>query len=157
MFFVYLALWIIFNGRVSLQILVSGVILAAALYAFTCAFMGYSPKKELAVVKKIPAALFYVLVLLVEVFKANFKVLFFIYTPKYEVEPKLVSFKTDLKSEGARTALANSITLTPGTITVSLDEDNLVVHALDSDMAKGLKGSDMEKRLIKIENIGRRK
>ncbi len=52
-------------------------------------------------------------------------------------KPALVRFKTDLKTKQARVVLANSITLTPGTITVTLEEDEYVVHCLDKELAEG--------------------
>jgi len=48
------------------------------------------------------------------------------------INPRIVHFRTRLKSELARVILANSITLTPGTLTLDLDEDHLVVHWLNA-------------------------
>jgi len=47
--------------------------------------------------------------------------------------------------------LANSITLTPGTITVSLDDDEYTIHCLDASLAEGLENSEFEKALMKLE------
>ncbi|MDO4787465.1 MAG: Na+/H+ antiporter subunit E, partial [Fretibacterium sp.] len=63
-------------------------------------------------------------------------------------------FRTDLGTDGARVALANSITLTPGTLTVSLEGDELLVHALDREMAHGLVESDAV-RLLHLMEGGR--
>lgn len=49
-----------------------------------------------------------------------------------DVNPRIVHFRTRLKSDLARTILANSITLTPGTIVLDLDEDHLIVHWLNA-------------------------
>ena len=59
--------------------------------------------------------------------------------------------KTRVVAEAAKVALANSITLTPGTITVSLEGSNLLVHALNKDIADGLEGSIFEKLLARME------
>ena len=53
----------------------------------------------------------------------------------------------------ARVTLANSITLTPGTITVSLENDTLMIHALNRDMAEAVKNSIFEKILKKMEVV----
>ena len=46
MFIVFLLLWVIFNGRVTLEILLIGTALSAALFAFCCKFMGYSVERD---------------------------------------------------------------------------------------------------------------
>ena len=58
-----------------------------------------------------------------------------------------------MKSRAARVALANSITLTPGTITVALEEDELIVHALDVDLVRGIDDSVFVHMLRKMEAI----
>ncbi|MBR0069480.1 MAG: Na+/H+ antiporter subunit E, partial [Synergistaceae bacterium] len=73
--------------------------------------------------------------------------------PEIDVEPCIVKFNTKLKTEPARIALANSITLTPGTITVSLEGDELLVHALSREMADGLEGSMFENLLMRMERL----
>ncbi len=62
-----------------------------------------------------------------------------------------MKFRTALKSRAARAALANSITLTPGTITVSLEGDEFLVHALTRKIAGKLEGSIFEKLLARME------
>ena len=86
-----------------------------------------------------------------EIIKANWQVIYFILTSKYEVEPRLVKFKTDLKKNSSRAVLANSITLTPGTITVTLTENEYVVHCLDKELAEGMQDSIFVKQLRVME------
>ena len=52
MFLLFLALWIIFNGRVTVEILLFGVVISAAMYWFICKFMGYTPQSELIIFKR---------------------------------------------------------------------------------------------------------
>ena len=61
---------------------------------------------------------------------------------------------TNLKSEVARVMLANSITLTPGTITVSLRGQELLVHCLDKSLAEGMENSEFVKLLEALEGEG---
>ncbi len=152
MFFILLLLWIIFNGRFTLEILVFGLVISAALYLFLWKFMGFSPKKELQTFLKIPKGVMYLLGLLVEIIKANCMVLYYIFNPKMEVEPVIVRFKGKLKEEAHKSTLANSITLTPGTITVDLTGDEYMVHCLDKDLAPGLDSSSFVERLEKMED-----
>ncbi len=63
--------------------------------------------------------------------------------------PRIIRFKTSLKSDFARYVFANSITLTPGTVTMSLVGDEFVVHAIDKAVADELPG-EMEKRVAAV-------
>ncbi len=149
--FVYFGLWILFNGRADFDVLVSGAFAALLVYAFTWKIVGLSPKRELAGWKRAWKYLCYFGYLLVEIYKANVQTLGLVFNPKAELEPQLVRYKTGCREDYSRVLLANSITLTPGTITVSQDEDELVIHALDRETAEGLVGNGFETRLRAIE------
>ena len=153
MFLVFLLLWIVFNGRITVEILLIGILLCAALFAFCCKFMNYSVKRDLKMFRLMPMAIQYILILILEILKANRQVLFFIMTPRYQVEPQLVHFTSDLKSEMAKVILANSITLTPGTITVSLEGSDFYVHCLDREFAEGMEHSVFVELLEKMEAV----
>ena len=98
----------------------------------------------------LPRLLLYALYLLKEIAKANLITLKRVYSRR-EVEPAIVTFRTPLAHEWTRVLLANSITLTPGTITLLLKDEKLTVHCLDKSDADGLEGSDMEVRIAKME------
>ena len=152
MYFLLLLLWIIFNGRVTLEVFLFGVVICAWLYWFMSKHMGYSYKREIMLAKKIPLHLKYAAVLVWEIIKANFDVIRIILSPKMEIEPAVVTFKTDLESEVSQVTLANSITLTPGTFTAGLDDGEFVVVALDkSKFGEGLDESVFVEQLRKLE------
>lgn len=144
-------LWVIFNGKINGEIIIFGIALTAAFFCFVCRFMNYSIKKELRLYKKIPLILLYGIVLLSEIIKSNIQVSKLIISPKYEIVPVILKLKPDLKSETLRAVLANSITLTPGTISVSLKKDYLIIHCLDEDFAEGIGNSRFIKILKKLE------
>ena len=154
MYLLYFLAWIIFNGKVTTEIVIFGIVIAAAVFAFTCKFMGYSLKKEKMLYRKSFLIFRYIGVLMVEIIKANADVVKFIFNDKEVVEPVIVTFQTNLKSELSRVILANSITLTPGTITISLEGDELVVHCLDKSLAEGMEDSIFVKLLEEIERKG---
>lgn len=154
MYVLFLFLWIVFNGQFTWEIFFVGAVISAMLYWFVCKFMEYSPKKDLQALMSIGKVIRYIAVLIWEIVKANTQVIYFILTSKYEIEPQLVSFRTDLKDELSRAVLANSITLTPGTITVTLTEDEYVVHCLDKSMAEVMDNSVFVKQLRNIEKSG---
>lgn len=148
---VLFALWLVFNGKVTLEIVLFGVALSVAVYLFCWKFLEYSPKRELLALRLLPQGIGYFFVLVWEVIKANWCTISLIVSPKYEVEPLLVTFRTPLKTDLARTVLANSITLTPGTITVELAEEEFKVHCLDKEMADGIENSVFVQLLLKME------
>ena len=76
-----------------------------------------------------------------------------ILTRKEVMEPVIVHVPVDLKSETARVVLANSITLTPGTITVALEDNDLLVHCLDKSLAEGMEDSEFIRLLRKMEEM----
>lgn len=68
--------------------------------------------------------------LLCRMYASSFVMLALLFTRR--INPRVVHFRTRLKSDIARVALSNSITMTPGTVTLGLDDDHLVVHWLDA-------------------------
>ena len=151
MYILFLLAWIIFNGNITLEIFIFGVVIAAVMLAFMCKCMDYSLKKELNVYKKSIWFLVYIGLLIREIIKANLAIIPKILTVEEEMDPVIVKFRTSLKSDFTRMLLANSITLTPGTITISLEEDEYTIHCLDTSLAEGLENSDFEKALKKLD------
>ena len=151
MFILFFLLWIIFNGRITLEICVIGLILSTVLYLFFCKVMHYSARYEKRIFQLFFKLLGYLGTLLWEVVKANVAVAKIILSRKAEVSPRLIYYKTDLKSDTAKVALANSITLTPGTITVSLQENEYVVHALTEELGEGIEDIIFYQKLKRME------
>ena len=89
--------------------------------------------------------------LLRQIVLANFAVLRLAVVPgaMKEISPSIVHFKTRLKSDFAKVLLANSITLTPGTVTIRIVGDDFYVHAISRQAAAGLDG-EMERRIARI-------
>ena len=153
MYLIFFLIWVIFNGQFTPEIAVFRLIIAGLMYAFICKFMGYKPRADIIMAKKFFYLIQYVFILVKEIVKANFAVIRMITSSRYELEPAVVRFKTDLKSAPARIMLANSITLTPGTITVSLTGDEYVVHCLDKSLAEGINSSIFVTLLRRLERM----
>lgn len=152
MFLLFFLLWVIFNGTFTLEICIFGIVIAAVLFLFVCKFMDYSVAKEFHNYKKVFLFIRYVFFLTKEIVKANKNVIHMILTQKEEIQPELVTFHSDLKTPAGRAFLANAITLTPGTITVSLEDSQYTVHCLDENMAEGLVDSEFEQYIRKLED-----
>lgn len=151
MFILFFLIWVIFNGQLTAEIAAFGVVIAGVMYWFLCRFLNYSPRYDLFLWRKAPLLAQYMLTLVWEILKANLSVFRLIYTAEYELEPAVVHFKTSLHSTFARVLLANSITLTPGTITVALSGSEYTVHCLDKELAEGISSSVFVTLLEKIE------
>lgn len=147
----FFIVWIIFNGRVTLEIVLFGIAISGLMFAFVCKFMDYSMEKERKFYKKCPLFCKYAVLLVKEIIKANLAVCYLILTRREVTEPVLVKVHTNLKTETARVILANSITLTPGTITVSLAGQELLVHCLDKSLAEGMEDSEFVRLLEAME------
>ena len=151
MYLLYFLLWVIFNGNFTLEICLFGIVIAAVIFAFTCKFMDYSVKQEIKNIRKIGKFLRYVCVLVIEIVKANFAVIQMILSEREELEPALVRFHSEMKTQAGKAFLANAITLTPGTITVHLENSDYVVHCLDESLAEGMDDSVFVKLLTDLE------
>lgn len=154
MLLLFFCVWIIFNGTITVEITVIGAVIVFLMFAFVCRFMDFSLRQEICLYKKSICLLHYILILVMEIIKANMAVIRLITSNSEVVEPVMVCVHTNLQSTFCRVLLANSITLTPGTITVSLDGDECVVHCLDKSLSEGMEDSVFEKMLEKLERIG---
>ena len=120
--------WPLADGEIDLQVIVAGVI--ASLFV-AILFHEILPKEHHVFTS--PVRIFWFLVYLPVFFyymmKANLDVVYRALHPKMPIKPGIVKIKTNLKTESGITALANSITLTPGTLTVDLTDDGfLYIH-----------------------------
>lgn len=151
MFILLLVIWFIFNGKITWELTILGVLLCSCIYLFMCRFMDYSVRKDISLARKSVIFLYYIGALIVEIVKANIQVMHLTLTDREIVEPVIVEHRTRLRTNLGRVILANSITLTPGTITVSLEGDRLVIHCLDKAMAEGMDDLVFERLLEKME------
>lgn len=151
MYLLLFALWLLLNGKLTVELCLFGIGITVLLALVLFALFGYTPRKELRLYTKIPLFLCYLAVLIWEILKANVTVLGIILCKKRKIEPALVTFRADLKTELARYMLANSITLTPGTITVETAGNEFTVHCLSAEMIRGAETGIFVRLLKKLE------
>ena len=150
MLILFFILWIIFNGALTLEIVIFDFIVTFALFLFMCKFMDYSLSKDILFIKRIPVMIVYVVTLIWEIFKANMNMIkFIIVKQEYELKPVIFKLTTSLKSNAARMLLANAITLTPGTITIEVKGSELIVHAVDKSLVIDDDGSFVFERILR--------
>lgn len=153
MFLLLLLIWFIFNGRITWELTILGAILCAGIYFFMCRFMDFSLKKDASLLRRSVFFLHYTGILVAEIIKSNIAVMRLTLTDREIVEPVIIEHHTRLRTKLGKVILANSITLTPGTITISLEGDQLLIHCLDKSMAEGMEDLIFEKLLEKMENM----
>jgi len=153
-FLIMFGFWILLSGKFDLFHLTLGV-LSSALVAFLSSdILMHDTKKNdrLTVAFRLIA---YIPWLLYQIVLSTIHVALLALHPKMltRIDPTIVTFKTKLKSNVARVALANSITLTPGTITIRIEGNIFYVHAISRKAAAGLPG-EMEDRLARVFERG---
>jgi len=123
-------LWIFLNGRLTPEILLLGLLLVGIIGLFMRVVLHYGLKQELLCYRKLPLLFAYFFVLIWEIIKANASVIALILSPARKIRPTLVTFSPKLTTRFGQYLLANSITLTPGTITVKITDGEYTVHCL---------------------------
>jgi multicomponent Na+:H+ antiporter subunit E len=152
LFIIGFLVWLLLNWRPDEQEIIIGA-LAAALVAYLTGGLFTTRPHLFRHVSRYLWFLYYIPVFIWECVKANIDVAFRVIHPAKPLNPGIVKVKTSLKNDTALTFLANSITLTPGTLTVDVDKKNgiLYIHWID------VKSKDIEKAtetiVKKFENI----
>lgn len=86
-----------------------------------------------------------------EIVKANLDVACRILDPRLPISPTVIRLKASQKSELGKVIYANSITLTPGTVSIDIDGDKIEVHALTREAAQALQTGDMDRHVTRFE------
>ncbi len=142
--------WILLSGEFTFVLITSGIV-ASLIVAYLShdIFMGKADlKTEIGRVLKFTK---YVPWLLWKVILANVEIAYLVLHPKMLIDPQIVRFKNDLKTDMGIVTLANSITLTPGTITVEANKEEFVIHAIWQKSAEGIIDGEMQRRVKEIE------
>lgn len=133
LFVACLALWLVFSARVDALHLGLGV--AAALLV---AGANRGEESVTPVVRALPRLARYVPWLVGQIVLSSLQVTRLVLDPRLPIDPEVVEVRPALRSDVALTALANSITLTPGTVTLDLRDGRLLVHALTRESARAV-------------------
>lgn len=150
-FLILLALWVIFSGRLDGFHLTMGIFSSALVTAFSgdLMFTSREPRRIVGLWLRLAG---YVPWLLLQIFLANLHVMKLVFHPHMmeRINPKIIEFESHLKGDYARTLFANSITLTPGTITVDVTVlGRFSVHCIDDASGQSLPG-EMETKIASV-------
>jgi len=89
--------------------------------------------------------------LLLEIVKSNLQVARIVLDPRLPIRPRLLKIPAEQKTELGKVIYANSITLTPGTVSIDLEGEEVCVHALTDAAADGLREGGMGQRVCRLE------
>jgi multicomponent Na+:H+ antiporter subunit E len=144
------AFWILLSGEFTFILITSGII-ASLIVAYLShdIFIGKADLKT--EVGRVFRFIKYVPWLLWQIILCNVEIAYLVLNPKPLVDPQIVRFKPDLKTDLGIVTLANSITLTPGTVTVEANEEEFVIHAIWKKSAEGIISGEMQRKVKKIE------
>ncbi|MFH1479677.1 MAG: Na+/H+ antiporter subunit E [Pseudomonadota bacterium] len=143
-------LWVVLSGKFDLFHLSLGVISSMLVTVFFGDLLFSGPREKglpglwIRFIKYVPWLVYQVIV-------ANLHVLYLVFHPRMMelIDPEIVRFQSKLKKDISLVTFANSITLTPGTITVSVSADgDFKVHAIDKKSGESLPG-EMEVRIAR--------
>jgi len=147
LFLILVSLWLLMSGHYSILIITLGII--------SCAFCVYVAKRgnliddEGLPIFFIPRLSNYLIWLFKEILKSNLNTAKVIINGK--VEPETFTVKASQVTDVAKVTYANSITLTPGTVTTKMQKDVFEVHALNSDFGNDVRTNEMDKKVTWLE------
>ena len=88
-----------------------------------------------------------------KIFNANIAVAKVVLSPKLNISPRMLEFTSSQKTELGLVIFANSITLTPGTVSVDIEDDKIIVHALNAELAEGVLNGEMDAKVTALEGL----
>jgi len=151
LFAILLILWLLSSGHYTTLIISFGV--------FSCALVLFlSLKMEIVDSEGVPIhllgrGLIYAPWLIWQIFLSNIDVAKRVLRPKVDISPQLIEVETSQKTDLGRVIYANSITLTPGTVSIQVHDDRILVHAIGREVADDLQQGEMDRRVTKMEGL----
>ncbi len=147
LFFILLCLWLLMSGYYSILLISLGIISCA--FCVLVANRGKLIDDEGLPIFFIPRLLNYLIWLFKEILKSNLSTAKVIINGK--VEPETFTVKASQVTEVAKVTYANSITLTPGTVTTKMHKDVFEVHALNADFGNDIRTNEMDRKVTWLE------
>ncbi len=148
---IYFTFWILLSGKYDMFHLFLGIISSLFVAFITWNGSLFTDKKQFYRIPKIMIGLIlYLLWLSSRIGKAALHVSCLVLNPKMPIQSRFIQHKTVLQGKFAQIIFGNSITLTPGTITVNIEKKNLVIHTLDDKSAQDILTGELEKRISSI-------
>jgi multicomponent Na+:H+ antiporter subunit E len=149
LFVVLVGVWVLWSGHFTPLLLSLGVL--------SCAFVAWIAwrmnllDREGVPIEITPRVLLYLPYLAIEIVKANIDVARRIVAPRMPISPRVFRTSARQKTDLGRVLYANSITLTPGTVSIGMGGDEITVHALTAEAEAGVLNDEMNRRVARVE------
>ncbi|MFO8031504.1 MAG: Na+/H+ antiporter subunit E [Desulfohalobiaceae bacterium] len=146
-------LWLIFSGHYDLLHILYGVLSVGVVLCLNWQMRNLPLAEDQPCDStriNLPRLCLYLFYLLWQIVKSGVYVAYVILHPKMPIKPVLVRFQSQQPNVLAKVILGNSITLTPGTLTVQIEGDNFTVHALTEDTESSLVSGEMESKVARL-------
>ena len=148
LFIILLISWLLWSGLYK-PLLIGLGIFSCVLSLWLATRMGFfRHAMTLRSMLRLPAMWWW---LLQEVIKSSLEVARVVLSPNTPIQPEVVELHTTEKSDSGKVILGNSITLSPGTVTIDVYKDRLLVHCLTANSAAGLRSGEAERRTARLE------
>jgi len=145
-------LWLLLSGQYTFDSrLILALGLASCTFVVAIALRMKIADREGHPIHLLVPSLRYIPWLLWAIVKSNIDVTRCILNPRLPISPTLVKVKAGQQSELGQTIFANSITLTPGTVSLDVEEDEILVHALTRESAEEVADGEMDRRVTLLE------
>lgn len=151
-FVLMMGFWLLMATSVHWQHILVGTIFSLILVLFW-SHLVIAEQQTQFTIKQVYLLIKYFIKLVLEVISANIAVAMIVLNPRLNISPGIIIMRCELKRTLLRVLFVNSITLTPGTITLDLEDNLLIVHAITEDMAEGVLDWDLNKRLLEMEAL----
>lgn len=145
----YVAVWLLLSGFFTPLLLTFGAV--SCLFVLWIAHRMQLLNDDLPSFGLLLRYLAYLPWLLIEIAKSNWRVITCILSPQLPISPTVLRIDNDQNSDLARVIHANSITLTPGTVTMRVEDNYFEVHALTLETAEDLQQGAIDRRVSRLE------
>ena len=150
LFFILYLHWILWSGKFDAFHLSLGAISCAIVTFMSHDLFLERKKLSPRIIVEFIRFIKYIPWLSYQIVLSNIHVASLVLNPGMPIDPKIIRYKTKLKSDIALATFANSITLTPGTITAEISDGEYIVHALSKKVADDLMTGEMEDKVAHI-------
>ena len=146
--------WVILIPRYTIENILAGLLVCLGVLWFCSEMLIQENQASIYSYKGIILFLKYIYRLVIEIVKANIDVARIVLSKNMDIQPHFFKVPLHIKKDLNKVIYANAITLTPGTLSVDIDEQFLLVHALTHTAANGIEGSILEQGIIELEELG---
>ena len=151
---VMMMFWLILIPSYTIENIIAGLLTCLGALWFSSELLIEEEQASIYTKKGIILYFRYVYHLTIEIVKANIDVAKIVLSTKMDIQPHFFKVPLHVHKDLNKVIYANAITLTPGTLSVDIEDDYILVHALTNAAANGIEGSILEEGIIELEELG---